>query len=124
MPITEVPVFRTCPIHQNINTDPGQPTAVATWSNPTATDNTGGIPHVNCYPESGTAFPIGLTKVTCHAKSINGLVATCDFDMVVTGMSSKATAVAIIQLHSNYNYAILTWVYCANMAATNYSGTE
>ncbi len=84
-PITEVPVFGTCPIRQSINTDPGQPTAVANWTNPTATDNTGGIPHVNCYPQSGAAFPIGVNNVTCYAKSINGLVGSCGFDLIVTG---------------------------------------
>ncbi len=81
-----MPVFGTCSIHQSIIAEPGQLTAVATWTDPTATDNTGDIPHVNCYPESGAAFSIGVTKVTCSAKSINGHRATCDFDVVVTGM--------------------------------------
>ncbi len=81
----EAPVFENCSFHQSINNDPGKPSALATWTNPTATDNTEGIPQVTCYPESGTDFFIGVTSVTCHAKSINGHVATCDFEIVVTG---------------------------------------
>ncbi len=84
--VVEVPVLDTCSIRQSIIAEPGQLTAVATWTNPTARDNTGDIPHVNCYPEPGAAFSIGVTKVTCFAKSINGHTATCNFDVVVAGM--------------------------------------
>ena len=85
MLLIEVPTFESCPTHQKITTDPGKLFAVATWTNPIATDNTGSIPQVNCYPESGAAFPIGITNVTCYAKSVNGGIGTCDFEIVVTG---------------------------------------
>ncbi len=103
-----MPVFGTCSIRQNITTDPEQPTAVATWTNPTATDNTGGIPHVSCYPESGTAFPIGVNNVTCYAVSTNGLVATCDFDVIVTGMCKNDECFGLgTHLSAQYTHSAL-----------------
>ncbi len=82
---TDAPVFDSCPIRQNITTDSEQQSAVANWTNPTATDNTGAVPEVNCYPESGSVFSVGSTNVICYANSINGRVATCSFEVTVTG---------------------------------------
>lgn len=78
------PVFTSCPASITIPTDPGQCTAIATWTAPTATDNcpgllvsqTAGLP-------SGSAFPIGVTTISFLATDVNGNSVTCSFNVTV-----------------------------------------
>jgi hypothetical protein len=56
----------TCPANVSVNVAAGVCTAVATYTTPTATDNCPGAT-VSCSPASGTAFPKGVTTVTCTA---------------------------------------------------------
>jgi hypothetical protein len=56
-------------------------TAVVTWSVP-ASDNLGGVT-VACTPPSGTAFPVGQTRVTCVATDEVGHTASRSFLVTV-----------------------------------------
>jgi hypothetical protein len=57
--------------------------AIVTWSLPTATDDTDPAPVVACSPDSGSAFPLGTTTVTCTATDASGNQASATFDVTV-----------------------------------------
>lgn len=81
-----MPVISGTPSTFNINTDSGMATATtATWSTPTASDNSGEDVTVTEDYTSGHAFPIGTTTVTITATDAYGNAATDTFDVVVTG---------------------------------------
>lgn len=78
---TENPVV-TCPSPITQNTDPGQCSAVVSFS-PTANDNCPGVT-TSCSPSSGTAFPKGTTTVSCTATDTSGNTSTsCSFTVTV-----------------------------------------
>ncbi len=75
------PVFRSCPINQNL-TATGT-TAVATWTPPTATDNCTTNPTISSNYASGQAFPLGSTVVTYAATDARGNRSICQFTINV-----------------------------------------
>uniref|UniRef100_UPI0024943FFA HYR domain-containing protein n=1 Tax=Seonamhaeicola maritimus TaxID=2591822 RepID=UPI0024943FFA len=74
----------TCPGDISVNNDPGQCTAVVTYSAPTANDNCGvdSITRISG-PASGSAFPVGTTTVTYEVEDTNGNTETCSFTVTV-----------------------------------------
>jgi hypothetical protein len=70
-----------CPRDIVTTTDPGHCTAVVNFQSE-ATDNCPNVTVV-CDPPTGTAFPIGVTPVTCTATDTAGNVSTCTFNVVV-----------------------------------------
>ncbi|MFN0110263.1 MAG: HYR domain-containing protein, partial [Blastocatellia bacterium] len=66
----------TCPANITINTDPGQCSAVVTYSAPTTSGSCG---TVTCTPASGATYQKGTTTVTCTS-SITG---SCSFTVTV-----------------------------------------
>ena len=81
----EAPVFGICPDNQTLDTQPGQPFAVALWQDPSATDNSGDVSNTICDPKSGSKFTIGQTLVTCEAVDDSGNNETCNFQIAVEG---------------------------------------
>ena len=81
---TQAPVIGSCPANITKNTDPGQCSAVATYTTPSATDNCGAA-SVSCSPASGSTFQKGTTTVTCTASdtSPNSADSTCQFTVTV-----------------------------------------
>ena len=77
------PVISNCPANISINNDPGLCTAVATWTAPTAADNCGMQSFISSH-NSGDVFSVGTTTVTYTATDVNGNIATCSFNVVVT----------------------------------------
>ena len=84
----EAPEFKVCPFNQSLDTQPGQPTAVAVWQHPSVSDNSCDKPWVTCKPLSGSNFTIGQTLVTCEAVDSSGNNNTCSFHIDVQGMLS------------------------------------
>lgn len=91
---TQKPVFVNCP--GNISTCDG----VATWTTPTATDNSGSVTIVrtdsNPNLVSGSTFPQGVTTITYTATDPSGNVATCSFtvtyqpiNVILNGVSTS-----------------------------------
>jgi hypothetical protein len=78
---TEPPVI-ACPANIVTTTAPGACDAVVSFVNPVATDNCGPV-SVVCHPPAGTAFPKGVTSVTCTATDAAGNAATCTFTVTV-----------------------------------------
>jgi len=82
---TEPPVFADVPDDISTGTDPGEDTAVVTWTAPTATDNVDGAvtPVQTAGPAPGSAFPLGSTTITYTATDTAGNVATASFTVTV-----------------------------------------
>jgi len=57
--------------------------AVATFSNPTASDIVDGSVMTTCSPASGSTFPVGITNVTCSATDAHSNKATATFKVEV-----------------------------------------
>lgn len=70
------------PANLSVVAESGQSNAVVNYT-ATAADNSGSVAVV-CTPPSGTAFPIGVTTVTCTAIDDSGNVATGSFTVTVT----------------------------------------
>jgi hypothetical protein len=91
---TTRPTLVGLPADQTLTTtDPGG--AVATWSDPTATDVVDAAPTVACAPASGTRFPIGSTTVDCTATDRSGNAATGSFTITVDQPVAQHTTSAI-----------------------------
>ncbi|MFN0084374.1 MAG: HYR domain-containing protein [Blastocatellia bacterium] len=58
-------------------------TAVVNYAAPTATDNCPGIQLIFCTPASGSAFPVGVTTITCTARDAVNNTASCSFPVTV-----------------------------------------
>lgn len=81
----ENPVISGCPSTQSDNTDSGLATGNVTWTEPTATDNSGTQTLTSDY-SPGQPFPIGTTTVTYNSTDAAGNVDTCTFTVTITGM--------------------------------------
>ena len=79
---TQPPVIGSCPANITKNNDPGQCSAVVTYTAPSASDNCPGAT-VSCTPPSGSTFPKGTTTVTCTAHDASNNTASCQFTVTV-----------------------------------------
>ena len=76
------------PSDVTINTDTGLSTAVVTWDEPTASDNSGSAT-LTSSSSSGSAFSIGDTVVTYTAVDGSSNQVTAYFTIKVAGMLNK-----------------------------------
>ena len=77
------PPIIICPVSRDvIAPTPGSTTAIVTYPAPVVVDNCPGVTVV-CVPASGSAFPLGLTTVTCTATDSGGATASCGFTVTV-----------------------------------------
>ena len=81
---TEAPVL-VCPTSQTFETDLGQPTAIAVWPAPNATDNSKKNVSIICSKDSDSQLKIGKTDVVCEAWDPSGNHAGCTFTVDVIG---------------------------------------
>jgi len=77
------PTIGACPSPITTSTDAGLCSAVVTYSTPSANDNCPGVTVV-CNPASGSAFPKGMSTVTCTATDASSLTAPCSFTVTVS----------------------------------------
>ena len=68
-----------------VNTDSGMPTAVVSWQQPSATENSGEPVTIFSNFNSGDTFPIGVTTVTFTATDTSGNANSARFTITVTG---------------------------------------
>ena len=80
----EDPEVSGCPTDFTVFTSPGQCTAVATWTAPTATDNCGN-PSINQTQGalSGSTFALGVHTIAYEISDADGNTVTCSFDITV-----------------------------------------
>jgi hypothetical protein len=88
---TNGPTFEGVPAHQTLEVTSAAG-AVATWTDPTATDTVDGMVPVTCAPASGSTFPIGTSTVTCSATDTDGNTATATFTIIVLGATGAPVA--------------------------------
>ena len=81
---TTPPVISGCPDHINIIIPFGTPSVTATWTEPTATDNSGMTPTVTQSHRPGDSFPVGTTEVTYTFADMAGNQASCTFAVDVS----------------------------------------
>lgn len=74
----------SCPADISIAFDGTGTSFVVNYPAPTVSDNQPGVT-VTCAPPSGSAFPLGVTTVTCAAVDAAGNRATCSFKVTVSG---------------------------------------
>ena len=58
--------------------------AVATWNEPTATDNSGQVTRVSRTHQSGNLFPEGTTTVMYEYTDPSNNIGRCSFDVIVS----------------------------------------
>ena len=80
----ENPIISNMPTNITVDTDIGMPTAVVTWTEPTATDNSG-IQTLTATHSPGSAFNIGVTLVTYTSVDAAGHQSTLSFSVKVKG---------------------------------------
>ena len=62
---------------------PGRTSGTLTWTEPTATDNSGMVPTVTQTHRLGDSFNVGTTTVTYTFTDITGNQAQCSFTVTV-----------------------------------------
>lgn len=77
------PTWTSTPSSFGLATDPGQCSAVATWSAPTATDNCSVTITQTAGPTSGSTLPIGPTTISYQAVDTEGNINTHSFIITV-----------------------------------------
>ncbi len=83
-PDTIPPVIRNCPSDKTETTSTG--VAQVTWTEPSATDNSGIEPIVSRSHAPGSSFFVGTTTVVTYTFSdLSGNTARCTFNVIVSG---------------------------------------
>jgi hypothetical protein len=78
-------------IPANIIAEATSPTGANVTYLANATDSSGAAINVTCAPASGSAFPMGLTTVTCNASDSAGNIATASFTVTVRDSTPPVT---------------------------------
>ncbi|XP_070537263.1 hyalin-like [Ptychodera flava] len=78
-----------CPENIDVAPEPGEATAVANWSHPNATDNSGYVTVTSDY-QSGTEFSIGSTSIHYNASDPSGNEDSCQFNVTVPDIENPS----------------------------------
>ena len=80
------PVITGCPLNAiSVSAPAGSTSATATWTEPTAIDDSGVPPIRSRSHAPGQSFPVGTTVVTYRFTDASGNSDTCQFQVVVAG---------------------------------------
>ena len=108
-------MFTNTPSATTVNTDPGQPTAVVSWTEPTVTDNSGSYTLSSTH-SPGSTFDTGNTTVTYTVVDESANDVTFSFDITVTGMI--LSHVTCYVTFSDINFEVHEWLnklyFCEN----------
>ncbi|XP_038068280.1 mucin-3A-like isoform X2 [Patiria miniata] len=86
MPDQEAPQISGCPSNRQVEPDQGSTSAIVTWVEPTAVDNSGREPGVAKSHQPPASFPKDtVTRVSYVFYDISGNFDTCAFTVTVTG---------------------------------------
>ena len=112
------PVISGCSSNITVNTGIGRTTCdqVASWAEPTATDNctaSGNLVWSKSH-SSGATFPVGTTTVTYTVKDSSGNTSTCTFTVTVI----DNTVPTFVVPESTIVYKTLTCIYDINSTLT------
>jgi hypothetical protein len=113
----------SCPANITRSNDANMCSAVVTYTTPTANDNCSGA-SVVCNPPSGTAFPKGVTTVTCTATDASNNTANCSFTVTVNDTQAPSiTCPANIITASDGKQCTTVVNYAAPQTSDNCPGT-
>ncbi|XP_072017009.1 hyalin-like [Amphiura filiformis] len=115
---TTPPTITFCPSDVTVEVKSGITSAVATWIEPTATDN---VTLVNLSTvmshTSGTTFNLGTTPVVYNISDAAGNMATCTFNVIVTAAGDTTPPTIIfcpsdvtVEVKSGITSAVETWI--------------
>ena len=90
-----------------MNTDASLPNTTVSWTPPTASDNSGEVVTLTSDYSPGDTFPIGTTTVTYTAMDVYGNMATCTFNVVVTGKYDKQLINRESKLYQLFRFVML-----------------
>ena len=93
----EDPIINNTPANIIRNTDSGLPTAIVTWQEPTATDNSGSQTLTSSH-HPGSSFNIGITIITYTSIDSSGNTVTDSFITDIHGKQLASTP--LIQIES------------------------
>ena len=79
---TTPPMISGCPDPPAMILLPGMTSITVTWTEPTATDDSGMTPTVTQSHQSGDGFPAGITRVTYTFTDLAGNEAMCTFTVM------------------------------------------
>ena len=79
------PVITNCPGRMQVSAPFGSASAVVTWTEPTASDDSGFVQQTLRTHSPGSVFNAGTTTVRYIYEDGSGNTAECMFDVVVTG---------------------------------------
>ncbi|XP_033625680.1 serine-rich adhesin for platelets-like [Asterias rubens] len=91
---TTAPFISGCPFGPTVNAPTGSSSATVTWSEPTATDNSGQQPTLSRTHTPGSSFTVGYTAVVYTFRDATGNQASCTFLVHVIGTTSDQVNVA------------------------------
>ena len=77
------PVVSGCPTTQRFTIPFGTTSRDVTWTEPTATDNSGVTPTVTRSHQPGQVFPSGMTEVQYTFVDVAGNSALCSFSVII-----------------------------------------
>ena len=81
-----------CPTDVTVQTAPGGLSAIALWTPPSSTDNSGSVTvQQTAGPTPGADFPIGLTGIVYVARDEAGNDMSCAFAVIVIGKKIDST---------------------------------
>ncbi|HMG36534.1 MAG TPA: M36 family metallopeptidase [Blastocatellia bacterium] len=113
---TQAPAI-TCPANITaVTAAPNVFSTVVSFTTPTPTDNCPGV-GVACTPATGSAFPVGITTVTCTATDTSGNATACKFTVTVFDVCLQDGATSTVLLVNS-----LTGDYRFCCGGTIYSG--
>ncbi|HKQ07129.1 MAG TPA: HYR domain-containing protein [Blastocatellia bacterium] len=112
-----------CPASFSQSTDANACTAVVTYATPTATDNCSGVGAVTCTPASGTAFPKGVSTVTCSVTDASGNAGSCSFTVTVNDTQAPTITCPASSVHdTDPNVCTAVVTYAAPTVSDNCPG--
>ena len=116
---TVPPTVTFCPQPVTVTTPFGTLSTIATWAEPTATDDCPGVPMRVQSHSSGADFPVGVTQVTYIFTDAAGNDAFCQF--TVTGNTKSCIyihAMGIFFLFLQMHIYIYIYIYLVNLLIT------
>ncbi|XP_038069618.1 uncharacterized protein LOC119738747 isoform X6 [Patiria miniata] len=119
-----IPVISGCPTDRTVNLPSGSPSVTVSWTEPTATDNSGAEPTRTGSHTPGQSFTSGVTNVGYTFTDPSGNQAFCNFIVTVVGGTGDTTAPVISGCPSGVSISVPTGVTSATVSWTEPTATD
>ncbi|WP_040401415.1 HYR domain-containing protein, partial [Cecembia lonarensis] len=118
---TEAPVISDCPENITVFNDEGSCGAIVSWTEPTATDNSG---FASLFTDKlpGSFFHVGTTTVTYTATDASGNTSICSFD--VTVINTEKPVIVGTEFYTQVNNAGTCFATLFNLGTVSASAFD